>query len=257
MNVDELRDVLVRHVPDPGAVMTRLAAKQRARRRHQMALGGSAAGIALAVAATALAWPGGHPNTPMTHAAPSAAAPVASPPPSAAGPAVADGCAFMPLPDVLASARQAGASIVIAHGTLTGRRATDPQVEMALDAVQTLAGPPVADHTTVWLYTATGPSGPIPGADAGSLWATDGALFGVVWPQRLTGSPTGATMRVAPVVDQQVILSSAGCWSADGLTGRPFTGKLAEVPGSDSYARAARTGLTAVPLDTVRRAAQG
>ncbi|MET7395190.1 hypothetical protein ABZS66_17040 [Dactylosporangium sp. NPDC005572] len=214
-----------------------------------MVLGGAVSGIAVAVVVTALAWSADTPQAPTTQAAQTGAEHVSSPPSLPTGPAAADGCGAMPLTETLARARQAGASIVLAHGTLTGRSTADPEVqaEMVLDGVETLAGPPVADRTTVWLSAARGPSGPIPGADAG-------ALFGIVWPQRLTNWPTGTTLRVAPLVDQQVILSNAGCWGAEG---QPFTGRLAEVPGSDSYTRAARTGFTAVPVNTVGHAATG
>ncbi|GAA2611849.1 hypothetical protein GCM10010399_48400 [Dactylosporangium fulvum] len=257
MDVNELRGALLSHIPDPDAVLRRLAAKRRAQRRRRMILWGSAFGIAVAVVVAALVWSAGAPQPLTTQAAQSGAAQMSSPSSSSTGPEAANGCGGMLLTETLARARQAGGSIVLAHGTLTGRSTADPEVqaEMVLNAVETLAGPPVADRTMVWLSTARGPSGPIPGADAGSLWAPDGSLFGIVWPQRLTNWPTGTTLRVAPVVDQQVIFSNAGCWA--GVEGQPFTGKLAEVPGSDSYARAARTGFTAVPLDTVRRAATG
>ncbi|MEV4509452.1 hypothetical protein AB0K00_10895 [Dactylosporangium sp. NPDC049525] len=250
MDVEELRGALLQHAPGPDAVLLRMAAKRQVRRRWRLAVGGSvAAAIAIAGLVAVLAWPGGSDPAPATRAAGSAT-------PAASAAAAADGCVVMSLAETFAQARQAGASIVLAHGTLTGRGTADPEVqaEMVLDTVETLAGPPVAERTAVWVSTARGPAGPIPGADAGSLWAPDGALFGIVWPQSATNWPTGTTLRVAPVVDRQVILSNAGCW---GTEGTPFTGSLAEVPGSESYARAARTGFTAVALDTVRRAAAG
>jgi len=106
------------------------------------------------------------------------------PPPSSSGPVVADGLRLhFPLAEVLASARQAGASIVIAHGTLTGRPREPTRrwrwpSDAVADAGRSAGGP---TNTTVWLYTATGPvrsdsREPMPG----HCGRPDGALFGVV-----------------------------------------------------------------------------
>ncbi|WP_204036593.1 hypothetical protein [Micromonospora qiuiae] len=54
-----------------------------------------------------------------------------------------------------------------------------------------------------------------------------------------------------------MIFSQAGCWDTTGLPSQPFTGKLAEIPGSDSYARASGGGFHAVPLTTVEQLATG
>ncbi|PYC88420.1 hypothetical protein C7C46_00670 [Streptomyces tateyamensis] len=154
----------------------------------------------------------------------------------------------------LADARGRGASIIVAKGTLTGHTGPEglPYAEMQLTDVHTLSGPSMASGSHVWANSAHGPSGPIPGADAGALWATDGSLFAIIWPQPSGGFLTGPTMSVAPVVGNQVILSTAGCWNTTGLTSTPFTGPLAEIPGSDSYTRAAVNGLHGVPLDTIQ-----
>ncbi|MFI5915339.1 hypothetical protein [Dactylosporangium sp. NPDC051541] len=226
------------------------------RRDRRLLFAGSAGIAAVAVIVAALLRAGGTPPVSAAPAAGSGAPPVAGTASAAAAAAGAGGCAVVPLAADLGEARAAGASIVLAHGTLTGRTVPEPRVraEMALGGVETLAGPVVADGAKVWVPTARGPAGPLPGADAGSLWGPDGALFGIVWPQRLTHDPTGPTLRVAPVVGEQVIFSAAGCWSGGG---HPFAGPLAEVPESGDYARAARTGFDPVPLDTVRRAARG
>lgn len=169
----------------------------------------------------------------------------------------ADGCAAMPLEATLAEARHAGASVVEAQGTLTGRTvAQDGPVyhQMVLRAVTTLSGPAVPDGTQVWVSAATGPSGPIPGADSGALWSKDGRLFAILWRNQAPGP----TLRIAPMVANDVIFSSAGCWDTAGLPGRPFTGPLSEVPGSGSYARAAHTGgFHAVPRATIESLARG
>jgi hypothetical protein len=162
------------------------------------------------------------------------------------------GCGSVSLPETLAMARQGGASVIVATGSLTGETA-QVHHQMVLRSVRTLSGPVVVSGSTGWLNSALGPSGPIPGADAGALWAPDGRLFAIVWPARVTGTAVGPVLRVAPVVDDQVIFSSAGCWDTAGLPSRPYHGRLAEVPGSDSYARATPNGFHAVPLATVEQ----
>lgn len=117
---------------------------------------------------------------------------------------------------------------------------------MTLNDVRTLGGPAVRS-TAGWIPSGRGPSGPIPGP-RGTLWGPDGRLFAIVWPAATVGTGVGPVLRAAPVVKDQVVLSSAGCWSADGLSSTGFTGPLSEVPGSGTYARAAADGLTAVRL---------
>ncbi|MFF4148160.1 hypothetical protein ACFY0A_44550 [Streptomyces sp. NPDC001698] len=88
-----------------------------------------------------------------------------------------------------------------------------------------------------------------------SLWARDGSLFEVIGPQSADGGPEVSAMRVAPVVDGQVVLSTAGCWMDDVRPIRPYPGPLAEIPGSHSYRRAAEVGFQTVPLSEVERLA--
>jgi hypothetical protein len=160
------------------------------------------------------------------------------------------GCADVPLSDDVPDLLSRGGSVVTATGTLQGVAQPDDtgtHQRMVLSSVRTLAGPAVGEGTTVELDAALGPEGPVTGAPTGALWAADGALFGFVVP-----GAGPASLRIAPVVDGDVVLSSAGCWSTRGLDGHPFTGELAEVPGSDSYARTVQHGgLTAVPLTAV------
>jgi len=165
------------------------------------------------------------------------------------------GCASVSLPEALALARRGGASVIVANGSLTGKTAAHGQIyyKMALRSVTTLSGPAVASGSAGWIASPQGPGGPIPGADAGALWATDGHLFAIAWPARETGTAVGPVLRVAPVVHGQVIFSSAGCWDTTGLPTQLYRGPLAEIPGSNSYARAAKDGFHAVPLARVRR----
>lgn len=78
-----------------------------------------------------------------------------------------------------------------------------------------------------------------------------------MWPAQKAGTSIGPVLRIAPVVDDGVIFSSAGCWDATDLSSRPYHGTLSEIPGSDSYARAAENGFHAVALATVEQLAAG
>ena len=238
MNVEQLTTALARHDPDPDGVMAAFHSKRRAATRRRI---GAAGVLAVAAAAVLL----------LAVQRPWASGPAARP--AAGSQAVADGCASVPLPETLAMARQGGASVIVATGSLTGTTAVDGQVYygMTLRSVRTLSGPTVRSSSTAWIASGRGPSGPIPGTDGGSLWATDGGLFGIVWPAQRAGTTVGPILRIAPVVDGRVVLSSAGCWDVSGLSARPFHGRLAEIPGSNSYARAAANGFHAVDLSTL------
>jgi hypothetical protein len=241
MDVDQLNAAMSAHDPDVEAVLRTVRAKQHARRRRWLVLGAGVVACLLLVSAAALLR--------RDDDGPSRPAPPAQ---------VADGCASMPLGETLAKAKSAGASIVIARATLTGRIAQVGLVydELALHTVRTISGPAVAADSAGWVSGAQGPAGPVPGADAGALWAPDGWLFAIAWPRAVTNTTVAPILRVAPLVDNQVILSSAGCWGATGLSTQPFTGRLAEIPGSNSYARAAARGFKAVPLATLEALAR-
>jgi len=160
------------------------------------------------------------------------------------------------MPQTLATARRSGASVIVAVGALTGKTArSQGQVyyQMVLRSIRLLSGPSLASGSAGWIGSTRGPAGQIPGADAGALWGTNGRLFAIAWPARVTGTAVGPVLRVAPVVHSSVILSSAGCWDSVGLPSRPYHGRLAEIPGSDSYVRAAPGGFHAVPLSTIER----
>jgi hypothetical protein len=237
MEHDELITTLSRHDPNPELVMADLGVKRRRRTRTRLLTGAGIVVCAIVAVSLILTQiPGPRPQ------------PIVS---------SAGGCASVSMADTLATAKSAGASVVVATGVLTGQRAQDDlrYDAMALRSVRTLSGPPVQPGSVVWVSGALGPSGQVPGADAGALWAPDGQLFAIVWPREATGLTVGPTERIAPVVNGQVILSAAGCWDATGLPTRPFAGQLAEIPGSDSYARAAGFGFHAVALTTVEQLA--
>lgn len=243
MNLEQLAAALAQHDADPDAVKAAFRAKRHRRRnRYLTACGGLAAVGIVAVAAVLQPWA----TTPQ---------PAGTAQPTGSTPPVASGCASISLQETLAMARQGGASVIVANGSLTGRTVVDGQAyhEMKLRSVQVLSGPAIASGSTGWVASVRGPAGPIPGADAGALWATDGGLFAIAWPAREAGTAVGPVLRVAPVTDGQMIFSSAGCWDAAGLPSRPYHGRLAEIPGSNSYARAAASGFHAVPLTTVEQ----
>jgi hypothetical protein len=244
VDLEQLTAALAQHDPEPDTVMAAFRAKRHRRARNLTMYGGGLAAVAI-VAVVAVLQPWAAAPQPGGTAQPTG--PPASPP--------ANGCASISLPETLAMARQGGASVIVADGSLTGKTVLDGQVyyEMILRSVQTLSGPAIALGSTGWIASVRGPAGPIPGADAGALWATDGRLFAIAWPARETGTAVGPILRVAPVADGQVIFSSAGCWDTAGLPTRPYHGQLAEIPGSNSYTRAAPGGFHAVPLTTVEQ----
>ncbi|MFJ5901146.1 hypothetical protein ACIQFZ_38430 [Streptomyces sp. NPDC093064] len=239
MDVDDLTDALAAHTPDPEAVLAALQTKRRKRARRRVLATGGAAVVAAGVITL---WSAGF-GTPTASTAVEGAS----------------GCVVDPFEENFTTAREKGFSVVLAKGVLTGRSASDSgpvYAEMRLTDVRTLSGPEIRSGSTVWLDSDAGPDGgPVPGTPTGSLWARDGSLFGIIAPQSAEGAPEGSYMRVAPVVDGQVVLSTAGCWKEEGRPSLPYSGPLAEIPGSDSYRRAAEGGFQTVPLSEVERLA--
>ncbi|HEX6499848.1 MAG TPA: hypothetical protein VF054_12565 [Micromonosporaceae bacterium] len=246
MDLDQLTTALAQHDPDPQTVLAALNDKRHryARNRWLVAASGGVAAAAIVVVVTSLGAPSPHSVVPGERD---------SPPP-----AVANGCAVIPLSQTLAMARQSGASVIVATGTLTGKTA-DRQLyhEMTLQSVQTITGPPIASGSSGWINGQQGPAGPVPGTDAGALWAPDGRLFAIAWPETATGTTIGPVLRIAPVVGDKVVFSTAGCWDTTGLPTQPYHGTLAEIPGSNSYARAATSGFHALALTTVEQLLTG
>jgi hypothetical protein len=236
VNVEQLTAALSEHDAAPDAVLTALRAKQRRGiRQRGLLIAGAAVAVGAVLVITLRPW--------------ASATPSVSAPPDAA-----NGCAVVSLAETLAMARQGGASVIIATGTLTGRTAQDTEIyyQMTLSSVRTLSGPPLTGNTA-WVGSGRGPAGPIPSADAGALWGNDGRLFAIAWPARQSGTTVGPVLRIAPIVGDQVIFSSAGCWDTTDLPSQAYHGGLAEIPGTESYTRAATSGFHAVPLTTVEQ----
>jgi hypothetical protein len=239
VDLEQLTAALAQHDADPDAVMAAFRGKRRHARNRNLATGGLAAAAIVAVVAVLQPW--------------------ATPSNGPVNPPAATGCAVVSLRQTLAEARQLGASVIVATGSLTGKTAANGEIyyQMILRSVQTLSGPAITSGSTGWIGSQRGPAGLIPGADAGALWATNGRLFAIASTARQAGTAVGPVLRIAPVVHDQVIFSSAGCWDTAGLPSQPYHGPLAETPGSSSYARAAPNGFHAVPLTTVKQIAAG
>jgi len=293
-NIDQLKDALAGSDPDPDAVLRSFRGK-RARARHRMlaAAGGAAAVVLVVVAGVTLsganlggssasyssspaeAAPAGGNATgnvrlPNAGGVPRSTLPNALPGgfSSASGTSSAASCAGVPLNSQLATALQHGGSVIVATGTLTGKAVAasasaggppgSTYYAMTLRAVQTLAGPPVKSGSTGWIAGAAKGSAVTP--EGQSLWAPDGALFAIVTPASGSGAPVGPVLRVAPVVNGQVIFSDAGCWNTAGLRASPYHGgPLAGLPApsqtASPYLGAESQGLHAVPLADVEKIA--
>lgn len=91
--------------------------------------------------------------------------------------------------------------------------------------------------TTGWIPGGKGADGkyvPLRGPD-GSLWGRDGSAVLVINPfDTLQGNLDKIAVHITPVVGDKVVLSNAGCWGFDELASVPFSGRLSEVPGSET-----------------------
>lgn len=190
VDLDQLTAALAEHDADPETVMTAFRRKRHRRVRNRYLSLGAAAVVGL----TAAFLPRATTPQPM---------PAASSGQAASGTALADGCARLPLRERLAAARSAGAPVIVGYGSLTGRTAVGYDA-MTLRSVRTLAGPPIASGSTVWV-------------PAGTPRAPDGRLFAIVWPKPATHPTIGPTLTVAPIVNGQVIFSASGCWDTASL----------------------------------------
>ena len=165
--------------------------------------------------------------------------------------AVYGGCADRPLKESLAAWAGTSGGVWRAHVRLTGQTTqTEDGVYSELEIVdpRPIAGKAV-DLRTGWVAGGTGPDGTVrlTRGSEGALWAPDGTAVVVADPaQALTGDPSHVELRLAPVVGDDVVLSNAGCWNDSTLHTGPFTGGLAEVPGTQT-ADAVRPSLQALP----------
>lgn len=204
------------NVPSPEAVMGRVRGEQRRRARVRRTIGGCAAAAAVIVAIVTVLPRASGPTSSgsgssaagsAAHSAAAAPAPRHEAPSGSAGlgatlaPALT--CGPLTLPERLAAAAQAGASVVLADRTFTGRAANGYDAVRLRD-VRTLSGPPVASGTGTWLPAATARTMP-PGS---------GQVFAIVWPATATRDPRapGPVLTAAPVRGGEVLLRAGNCW---------------------------------------------
>lgn len=140
-----------------------------------------------------------------------------------------------------------GASVVTAHGTYTGTKDSQNPFSygMRLDEVRTIGGMALPASLQGWIQT-------IHGADTGSLWAPDGSVLAIA--QLDANSSTNKPvydLTIAPLVNGQVVFSTAGCWPTATQGTTTFNGPLQEIPGSGTYNQAKKLGFHAMPLATV------
>jgi hypothetical protein len=221
MNIDQLKLALTRDTPDPEAVIARLRAKQRVRRQRRLLVGvggGMACVLGISIGLIAAFSPSS-----VNQPSPS--------PTQATGPVLgmADACGAPSFASDIAYAKSVRASVILARGRLIGKTTPDhvggPGTplsgllfhEMELDTVKTLSGPRIADGSAAWILNdgvvgdPKAPNVPALGGSAGALWAPDGRLFAIVMPLAASGGTVGPTLRVAPVINDQVVFSDAGC----------------------------------------------
>jgi hypothetical protein len=220
MDTDQLISALSEggNVPSADAVMSRFRGKQRRRAQVRKNIGGCAAAAAVIAlvtgVVTALPRTGG-PASGSSGAAGSAAAAPAPGHRSASGSAgsgaslaVPVTCGPLTLPERLAAAARAGASVVLAAATFTGHTVNGYDV-VALRDVRTLHGPRIASGTAAWL----------PADMARAMLPGDGPLFAIVWPASppppaLVSDAPGPVLTAAPVSGGRVLLSTGGCWGS-------------------------------------------
>jgi hypothetical protein len=185
---------------------------------------------------------------------------------TATGPDSPASCTGAPLKAQLAGAVQAGASLIVAAGTPTGRSVPANQATagapalyaMTLTSVQTLRGPAVASGTTGWVQ---GPGhGTTATPENSALLAPGGMLFAIAWPPAAAGARVGPVLQLAPVVGTNVVFTPYACWNLTGLLPGQYqeSTSLRPVQGGANYGgthQAAENGLYTVPLGTVRQIA--
>lgn len=240
MNIDQLLDAMADSDPDPNAVLDLVHRKRRAARTRAIYAASSGLAVVVAVAlglvvhglspgassSRSAASSGAYPGPGSGQGAASAATGLAPGARAATnGPAgilapqdKSAACTQTTLAQLLATAVRSGASVIVGSATLASGTAaehatgsTTAYYAVTLHSVRTLAGPAVAQASTVWIAGASSAGG---SASAAPITvAPAGQLFGIVYPSAHSGLP-GPVLQAAAVVRGQVILDSAGCWDA-------------------------------------------
>ena len=245
MTVDELRQALEAHDPDPGVVLARVSAEQR-RRRHVRLVTSVAVAVVVVLISVVVAVAVHHPN----------------PRSGLGGDALTDGCAVIPLGTVFTTAQQQGASIISGNGGLTGVTATGPDglefYQFRIRTFTRLAGAPFTAQIA-WIPStpaARRPPGTTtsPGITArpGAMWSSDGSFFAIVWPTSETHNGVGPQLAIQPYQNGSVIYALGQCPDdLSGISSTPYTGAFAQLPGEHSNTIAQEEGLRAVKLDVI------
>ena len=245
MTVDELRQALEAHDPDPGVVLARIRAEQR-RRRHVMLATSVAVAVVVVLIGVVVAVAVRSPN----------------PRSGIGGTGLTDGCAVIPLGTVFATAEQQGASIITGQGGLTGVTATGPEGldtfhQFRIRTSTLLAGASLTSQIA-WIPGTPAARRP-PGtptsasitARPGAMWSSDGSFFAVVWPTSETHNGVGPQLAIQPYQDGSVIYALGQCTDLSGVASTAYTGTFAQLPGEHSNVIAREQGLRAVRLDVI------
>ena len=232
MDLDELTAVLAGPKPDRAAVLASFRRKQRRRRTRQRLCWTGAVAVGATVTIALVTHGPWRPRGPAALSSP--------------------GCTQASLAHSLVTARQAGASILIAFESSAGRTDSSGYTAVVLHSVRTLSGPVVSSGTVAWTDGTTGGGADDPARGTGT---TGTRVLAVAWPAALAGSPVGPVLRAAPVIGENVMFPASGCTNMADLP-RPPSGGLGVVTSGDAPAGGVdATTSYAVPLRTVEEAA--
>ncbi len=245
MTVDELRQALEAHDPDPSVVLARVTAEQR-RRRHVRLATSVAVAVVVVLIGVVIAVAVHNPN----------------PRGGIGGVGLTDGCAVRSLGTAFTTAEQLGASIITGQGGLTGVTATGPEgldtfYQFRIRTSTLLAGAPLISQTA-WIPStpaARRPPGTPTGASImarpGAMWSADGSFFAIVWPTSETHNGVGPQLAIQPYQDGSVIYALGQCTDLSDVASSPYSGTFAQLPGEHSNTIAQEQGLRAVKLDVI------
>lgn len=245
MTVDELRQALEAHDPDPGVVLARVSAEQR-RRRHIRLVTSVAVAVVVVLISVVVAVAVHHPN----------------PRSGIGGVGLTEGCAGRSLGTVFTTAEEEGASIITGQGGLTGVTATGPEgldtfYQFRIRTFTLLAGAPLTAQIG-WIPASPAarrppgtPIGPGITARPGAMWSSDGSFFAILWPTSETHNGVGPQLAIQPYQNGLVIYALGQCTDLSGISSNPYTGTFAQLPGEHSNTIAQEQGLRAVKLDVI------
>jgi len=245
VTVNELRQALEAHDPDPGVVLARIRARQR-HRRHVTLATSVAVAVVVVLIGVVVAVAVHNPNRRS----------------GIGGVGLTDGCAVRSLGAVFTTAEDAGASIITGQGGLTGVTATGPEgldtfYQFRIRTFTLLAGAPLTAQIAWIPGTPAARRPPGTPTSAGimarptAMWSSDGSFFAVVWPTSETHNGVGPQLAIQPYQDGSVIYALGQCTDLYGIATTAYAGTFAQLPGEHSNAIARESGLRAVKLDVI------